>query len=187
MVVKNHSVAATLAVSSSDPAQGLQILQLEGVGNTLPTPATLVTPAAGATEASTTVLFGWNPGADVDGDLLAETLVLARSADFSGAASFPLTAAAGGTAGVALAGACGLLGFGLLRRRPLVALGLLLATLLTLCACGGGGGGGGLPAAAATLRLTGLQPGTTYFWKVQTSDSRGGVSESAVRQFTTGV
>lgn len=181
------SVAATLAVSSSDPAQGLQILQLEGVGNTLPTPATLVTPAAGATEASTTVLFGWNPGADVDGDLLAETLVLARSADFSGAASFPLTAAAGGTAGVALAGACGLLGFGLLRRRPLVALGLLLATLLTLCACGGGGGGGGLPAAAATLRLTGLQPGTTYFWKVQTSDSRGGVSESAVRQFTTGV
>jgi bacillopeptidase F len=181
------SVAATLAISSSDPAQGLQILQLEGVGNTLPSPATLVTPAAGATEATTTVLFGWNPGADGDGDLLAETLVLARSADFSGAASFPFTAAAGATAGVALAGACGLLGFGLLRRRPLVALGLLLATLLTLCACGGGGGGGGLPAAAATLRLTGLQPGTTYFWKVQTSDSRGGVSESAVRQFTTGV
>lgn len=180
------SVTASLAVTSTDPVQGVQTLQIEGIGNTPPSPATLVTPADGATEVTTTVVFGWNPGADVDGDLISEVLILARSADFSEAESFPLAAGAGATAGVALAGACGLLGFGLLRRRPLVVVGLLLATLLSLCACGGGGGAG-LPAAAATLRVTGLQPETSYFWKVQTTDSRGGVSESAVRQFTTGV
>ena len=183
------SVSASLAVSSTDPVQGVQTLQIEGIGNTPPSPATLVTPAAGATEATTTVVFGWNQGADVDGDLISEVLILARSADFSGASSFPLAATSGAPAKVALAGACGLLGFGLLRRYPLLAVGLLLAILLSLCACGGGGGGGGsaAPASAATLRLTGLQSGTTYFWKVQTTDSRGGVSESAVRQFTTGV
>lgn len=180
------SVAATLAVSSSDPAQGVQTLQLEGVGNTLPSPATLVTPVAGATEVPTTVLFGWNPGADGDGDVISEVLVLARSADFFGASSFPLAVAPAATAGVALAGACGLLGFGLLRRRPLLAVGVLLAVVLALSACGGGGGGGVSPVPTASLRLTGLQPGTTYFWKVQTTDSRGGVSESAPRQFTTG-
>ena len=181
-------VTASLAVSSTDPVQGVQTLQIEGIGNTPPSPATLVTPAAGATEATTTVVFGWNQGADVDGDLISEVLILARSADFSEASSFPLAASAGATGGVALAGACGLLGFGLLRRYPLLAVGLLLAIMLSLCACGGGGGGGSAaPASAATLRLTGLQSGTTYFWKVQTTDSRGGVSESAVRQFTTGV
>jgi len=180
------SVAATLAVSSTDPVQGVQTLQLEGVGNTLPSPATLVTPVAGASEVTTTVLFGWNPGADVDGDLISEVLVLARSADFSGASSFPLAATVGATAGVALAGACGLFCFGLLRRQPLVAVGLVLVIVLTLSACGGGGGGSALPASAVTLRVADLQPGTTYFWKVQTTDSRGGVSESSVRQFTTG-
>lgn len=188
---KLGSVTATVAVSSTDPAQGVQTLQLDGVGNTLPTPASLVAPLEGTAEPTTTVVFSWNPGADVEGDLITETLILARSADFSGAASFPLTATAGATAGVALAGACGLLGFGLLRRQPLLAVGLLLGLWLTLTACGGGGGGGGgggsvLPASTATLRLTGLQPGTSYFWKVQTTDSRGGVSESSVRQFTTG-
>lgn len=178
-------VSATLAVSSTDPVQGVQTLVLEGVGNTLPSPATLVTPADGGAELTTTVLFGWNPGADVDGDLISEALLLARSADFSDAASFPLTAADGAPAGVAVAGVCGLLGFGLLRRHPWLALVLLLGLGLSLAACGGAGGGGTL-SGAASLRLTELQPATTYFWKVQTTDSRGGVAESVVRRFTTG-
>lgn len=181
------SVSATVVVSSTDPAQGSQTLQLEGVGNHLPTPAILATPLNGASTAASEVVFSWTPGVDADGGPIAETLILAPNPDFFAATRFPVALAAGPPLGVLLAGVGGLFGVGLLRRQPLLAIGLALALLLSLAACGGGGGGGALPAAgSASLRVTDLQPGTTYYWKVQTSDSLGGTSESEVRRFSTG-
>lgn len=181
------SVTATVGVSSTDPAQGVQTLQLSGVGNHLPTPAVLATPLNGASLPTTTVVFSWNPGVDSDGDPVSETLVLARNPAFSAAASFPVAQLSGPAAGVLLAGVGGLFGLGLLRRHPLLAIALALSLVLTLVACGGGGGEGGLPSVGtASLRVADLQPGTLYYWKVQSSDSRGGVSESEVRQFTSG-
>lgn len=180
------TVTGSLGISSSDPNRGLATLQLQGIGNTLPVAATLVSPADGASGLATTVAFSWNPGSDADGEVPVETLVIARSPDFSGAASFPLTAARLPATGVLLAGGLGLVVAGTLPRRRLLAAALLLAVWLALGACGGGGGGDGFtPSGQAGLTLSGLQPGTTYHWKVQTADSLGGISESMVRRFTT--
>ena len=59
-----------------------------------------------------------------------------------------------------------------------------------LISCGGGGGDTSAvnpppTSNEVTKTLTGLQSGTTYYWKVVADDGKGGVAESEVRSFTT--
>jgi len=42
-----------------------------------------------------------------------------------------------------------------------------------------------VPPATASHTVTGLNPGTTYYWKVTANDGRGGVTDSVVWSFTT--
>ncbi len=67
---------------------------------------------------------------------------------------------------------------------------LLLALMAGGCSGGGGGGDDTAPAPeppqnSVTKTITGLQPGTTYYWKVIAEDDKGGRVESEVRSFTT--
>jgi hypothetical protein len=58
---------------------------------------------------------------------------------------------------------------------------LFLTFLLALISCGGGGPS---PTDEKSHTVSGLNPGTTYYWKVTVSDSIDTV-ESATRSFTT--
>ncbi|MCF6179804.1 MAG: S8 family serine peptidase, partial [Geopsychrobacter sp.] len=174
-----------LSINSNDPA-GSQVVHLSGIGNNAPPVASLLQPADGALDITRPVLFGWQRQADLDGDVVNDFLLLSELGDFSD--STPITAAL--PQGLVLLAGGGFF-WGLWRSRRdkgwmLLALFLGLALLQVSC----GGGGSASPAAAPVLsgeyQSTGLLPNTVYYWKVRSEDSRGGVSESAVRSFTTG-
>ncbi|MFN3739138.1 MAG: hypothetical protein ACK4TF_00500 [Thermodesulfovibrionales bacterium] len=50
---------------------------------------------------------------------------------------------------------------------------------------GGTGGGGNPPSQEVSYTVSGLQNGTTYYWKVVADDGKGGVTESELYKFTT--
>ncbi len=95
-----------------------------------------------------------------------------------------------------MAGAGGLWLFGALaaaRRQRRRALLLLVAAFALLVACSGGGSDGGEPRPSEpppagevmSETLPGLAAGTTYYWKVISTDARGATAESPVFRFTT--
>lgn len=59
-----------------------------------------------------------------------------------------------------------------------------LAIIGLVSNCGGGGGSAPAPTDEVSHTISGLKPGTTYYWKVSASDGIDTV-ESAVRSFTT--
>lgn len=132
------------------------------------------------------VAFSWHRDADPDGDTVIDYLLISVSGDFSG--SIPITT---GLSPAALMLAGGFCMLGLWRRRkkrgwcllPLV----VLLSLLQL-SCGGGGSAASVPVPLVDtgeyLHET-LEANTTYYWKIRSENSRGGISESAVWTFTT--
>jgi len=179
------SFSDLLTITSDDPRTPVLNVTLQGIGNSPPAPAVLLSPSDGATLAGTSVLLTWFQEADPDGDPLTQTLFYADNDLFF--PSFPpiVVALNAPVSGVLLAGSGLLLGLALLRRRSRPLLFLLLAGLLGLSAsCGGSAGGSGLPAANQSYSLSGLPPGTTYYWKIQTDDGQGGAVESPIRSFT---
>lgn len=180
--------SASLAVLSDATDRARVTVDLTGTGNTLPVAPDLLAPDNSA-RTGRDVTFSWLPASDADGDSIAQFLVYSSRADFSPATSVPVgtvpaaALAAGGLALFALAA-------GLIRRRKLALLVMISGFLLLMVSCGGGGGGGDggtdenlLPADAQSETVTGLVPGTTYYWKMLARDSRGGETESEVRSF----
>ena len=174
--------AADLLILSDDPA-GPQTLTLTGLGNTPPAAAQLLEPSDGAAGLDVPVQFLWRRGGDPDGGAVDEFLLISVHGDFSD--STPISAALP-VAGLLLTG--GVWGMVIVpwrRRRYWLLLALAFCLLALSC---GGGGGSAAPANAPSggeFLSGGLQPATTYYWKVRTVDSLGGSSESAVRTFTT--
>ncbi len=182
-------VAGSLAVTSNDPQSPL-VIDVSAVGNTPPPRAELLSPVQNASVAGDSVTFRWNQPPDADGDDVASLVLFDTSGEFPDpdtAEPDPISAALLGGSGFAL--------FFLVarRRRILPVLGALAAGAILLAACNGSGGGGDgeilpdpvIPEVERRATVTGLQSGTTYYWKVQTTDVRGAVVESPVRQFTT--
>ena len=65
---------------------------------------------------------------------------------------------------------------------------LILAAGMMLSACGGtqpNHENVAVDADELSVTISGLNPGTTYFWKVMAVDSQGNITESEVRSFTT--
>jgi hypothetical protein len=170
-----------LVISSNgnDPQLPLRTLAVTGIGNSLPPPAQLLTPVINATGLASSVTFSWIQGDDLDGDALTKTLFLGPNLN-----DRTIIVAAVGTSGILIT-ATGFFFWPLSgRRRQLLAAGIVVMLGL-MVACGGGGGGGTPVASPDSIVVTGLSPDTTYYWKLRTEDSRGGVSESEVRKFTT--
>lgn len=158
--------------------------------NTPPPAATLLTPVDEAVNVSSPVTFSWAQAADVDGDTISNRLLLSDSPHFIPLNPIDVITAKASSSSVLFAG-CGLIAAALLlRRRMIRGFRLLLAVLATLLvlSCGGGGGGSGAVIVGDVITYEHpiqLSTGTTYYWKVQSEDIRGAVTESTVRSFTT--
>ncbi len=159
--------------------------------NTPPVAPQLVAPSDKAT-VDPDVTFRWLPASDADGDSIAQFLVYSTQADFATETTRQVDSV---PAAVQEAAACGLIGLlvaGLLRRRHRWTALLVFAVLITILTSCGGGGGGDDPAVVEdspvlagteSLTISGLMPGTTYYWKMIARDSRGAETESSVWSF----
>jgi len=177
------SSTGQMTINSNDPRQPLRVLSVSGSGNTLPPPAQLLTPANNTLRVTSPVTFSWLQGSDPNGDELTLTLLLDTDPHFDPAARTILVFAAG-TSGVLIASSGLFLWPRAAKRRRQWLLAGVLVLLGLMVACGGGGGGATI-APSDTIVVTNLSPATTYYWKVRTVDSHGGVSESDVWSFST--
>ncbi len=187
------SYADSLAIRSSDPDQAVTTLQLLGAGNTPPPAPQLVSPTDGASGIAVPVVLEWTQAPDADDDTIAHSVRISERSDF--ADSDPQQARISGRrSAVLLAGAGGLFFFGLgagaINRRRLACL-FLAAALTLLVACGGGSDSSAdnssapPPTDVLSETVTDLAAGTTYYWKVVSTDTRGATVESPVFSFTT--
>jgi hypothetical protein len=178
------SSVAQINITSNDPRQPQRTLAVAGIGNSLPPPAQLLTPANNANFLVSPVTFSWHQPVDPDGDALTQTLLIDTDPHFDPPAR-TIFAAAGRTPAGVLVATIGLFLWprsGQRRRQLLIAGGLVLLGLLVAC---GGGGGGTTIAPTNSIAVNNLAAATTHYWKVRSVDTHGGVSESEVRSFTT--
>jgi hypothetical protein len=194
----------SFGIPSNDPDEGLITVSVSGSGlpaytNNPPSQAILVSPANGQQGLGPDLTFIWEPSTDPDGDPVSYELHVSDSSSFTGSLVIHVAgvqregvkyAAAGGQlAGLFLAGIAFAGGLG---RRRMIALLVVLMVFagMLLASCGGGGSGfslsgGGTPDNALSQYVSGLQPGTTYHWKVVAYDDQGASSESETRTFST--
>lgn len=175
--------SGSLIVPCDDPVNGSIDVLLTGTGNSSPLPATLIAPAAGAV-ISRPVTFSWAQVADSDGDAISTALLIAvMGHSFEQSTPIVVTTVEEEVNRVLFAG-CGLFAVAaLLLRRNLRLLIVSVAALLVL-SCGGDGGSV-IAGEVITYEQTGLNPDTTYYWKIVSTDARGAVAESPVWHFTT--
>lgn len=176
-----------LTIPSNDPVDASVTVTVSGVGNTPPPAANLLSPANDAVDISRPVTFSWAQVADADGDTILNTLLFSESPDFIPFSSIDVVTAVADSSAVLFAG-CGLFATALLfRRRHYRSLRLVLIVLsaFVVLSCGSGGSGGGIAGDIISYEHNGLLSGTTYYWKVQSTDTSNGVAESVVYRFTT--
>ncbi len=182
-------VSAELVEAPPEPEPG------DEEDNAAPMAPSLLSPADGASDLDTTVDFRWSESTDADGDAVTYELTVCDNEDFSGCQAETVTASTAPLQQIpgALVWPAVMFGAVLLRKRKelLLVFALLLTPLLPACG-------------ADTVvdqdkkvdvdddvlegigkTVTGLQPGTTYWWKVTAVDARGARAESSVRSFST--
>lgn len=158
--------------------------------NHMPTAPGLLTPQDGATGIDpASVTFSWNTATDADGDAIRYQFYLSEDQGFAGCT--PVNVGSKSAGSVHMAGFYGagiflcLLLAGLrkrLRRIPVVCLALLLCVF---AACSDSSDTPAPENQTMSHIETGLNPATTYYWKVTANDGQGGVRTSDVRSFTT--
>ena len=155
----------------------------------------LVFPVDGQTGLPATVEFRWNASVDPDGDPVTYLFFLDTDPSFAGTVPVPVspagTASAAGSVLPFMLPAAGLALSGTTRRSGQVRMALALLLLLAILpvfavpGCGGGGGTPGPGAQVVAHPVSGLAPGTVYFWKVAADDGTDS-TESATGSFSTG-
>jgi hypothetical protein len=173
-------------------------ININAVGNTLPSRPRLLSPALDGNAESSAVTFEWNKASDVNGDALDYELVLCRDenlldcevhqvADSVAAQQFIFTVG-GSTAGLLM---IGLVGAGANRRRKLLHWITIAVVVVILNACSDATeqvsqAGPGKPGQnVMRYTVTGLEADSEYFWRIAVDDGRGGYTESEVRSFRT--
>lgn len=181
-----------LQQSVADLSTQIAAIEDKVYNNSAPTAPVLVSPQINASGLTTTVDLKWTPSTDADGDTIRYSVTVCENQDFSGCAPevvAPVSpsmifAGLGSGAGILL-----LFGAGIpqlrSRRRRWVYAACLLSTAMLVAACSSGGSGNAgenLPTLSHTL--TGLNPGTKYYWRVTATDFIDS-SSSGVGNFTT--
>lgn len=187
---------ASLDITSDDPDEGTVSVALSGTAlavtaNNPPPQPVLVYPADGQVGLPTTLTFAATRVTDPDGDPVSYALHYCTDPDpVNNCAPVQLTAVGKGPGRHAGTGvgtslllvAAVLAGSGAaLRRRTLLAAVLALATMLLVASCADNSGGG---ASLLNYEVTGLTPGTDYYWAVVASDGTAETA-SAVSTFHT--
>ena len=186
-------------IPSNDPDEKDVTIQLSGgsvpgAGNVPPSKPRHRFPADGQKDLETALTMRWEAASDPDGDQITYEVQLATDTSFSSNMIVAGgTIASGRSAGTLYASSgLGILFFGFaFTRRGRNGLFIFLAVLVlagtgfVACSSSGGGSAVATPTADVTRQVSGLQQGTTYFWKVIASDGKGGVAESDVTAFTT--
>lgn len=156
----------------------------------------LISPTDGETGLDTTVTFVWGPSNDPEGDPLSYSVTVCEDDSFEGCDPIAVASALpSGMGNIAFAGyGIGFLMAGIVlisgirnRRTVLMVMGLIILTGMLQVSCSSGGGGGGDDPSVDTLshQVSGLNPATTYSWKVSVDDGQGNIIESSVRTFST--
>ena len=183
--------------------------------NSPPSKPLLVSPDANSRDLATTVDFIWKRSKDKDGDKVNYRLYYGTSLDFQGEDTQVIDIASSASNNTSTSNAAYVKAFGVLpgtmlllgfavvgtlpkRKRDALLIALLITGSLFLTQCGGGDKGStGVDKtgtdkttiinteSSISYTATGLQPDTTYYWKVVASDGRGQQTESEVRSFTT--
>jgi hypothetical protein len=160
-------------------------------------------PSNGASGLDTSVTFMWHQSTDPNEDMITYKLTYCTNQDFAECVPITVTsysnqniyyASYGNFMGLLLGGVIitGCIG----GRKKCVSLMMVLIIAGTLSSsCGGGPGGGGSNSIHASSHatsnnavyhtVTGLNPDTTYYWKVTADDSNGGISDSEIWSFRT--
>jgi hypothetical protein len=190
-IAANPNCSNFLAASSSiNPDDSLSYLQLTIVGDPCsnsPSAPELSSPDNGETGIGSSVTLKWKESTDPDDDDVSYRVILCDNENLSGCEGTTVASVVKSNETYALAGLTGipaiilaLFAFGglNLRRRAYLLLILFVltsaATIQLSCSSSG-----------PSYKATGLNPGSTYYWKVLASDGKGGVSSSETWNFTT--
>lgn len=196
--------SAMLVVSSDDPDEAAVSVALTGTGlsaltNNAPTVPVLVFPANGQAGLGTDMAYRWKKSQDPDGDTVTYRVYYCTDPSFNDCAPVSVADRGAPQAFYASAALPGLLLIGTIFAVPQSGRKKFILLMTTLTVIGGGivacGNGGESAPKASDIPLTssdelshamsGLNAGTTYYWKVVADDGKGGTAESAVWSFTT--
>jgi hypothetical protein len=183
----------TFDIPSNDPSTPAVTVSVSGTGvNNPPTAPTLVSPADGATGVGTATTLTWTRSTDPDNDPVAYHLYNCTDKTF--ATCTPVDVASNGMTGIYFAGS-GLLFVGFVFARggrtrklilmPMIAMLLMTGALFTSCGNSGGVSSTPTTSTAITHQVSGLTSATTYYWKVEADDGKGGLASSPTWSFTT--
>jgi hypothetical protein len=193
----------TFSIESNDPLTPAIAFTVSGTGtaagagNRPPSAPALLLPTNGQTGLGTTVAFSWTNAVDPDGDIVTRRVKNCPDPNILAAGCAPVDVASAGASGLAFAG-LGSLGAGIIligfmagsgskrSRKALLMIAVVLLTGAVFMSCSSGGGNGTVVPTEGQFTVTGLTPGTTYYWKVVADDGRGGTSSSETRNYTTG-
>jgi uncharacterized repeat protein (TIGR01451 family) len=180
----------TMDIPSGDPDRPIVVGRLTGTGtapDAPPQPPAPVYPENGATDVPTDLTLIWGQSADPEGADVTYSVTLCEDPALAGCTPRPVGKGLPGGGAALLVGMGGLAG--LVSRRRLAAAALLAAGLALAAGCAGSssdGGGAPVPGAGqAGQAVTGLKPGTTYYWQVTASDPGGNTASGPIRSFTT--
>jgi len=184
----------------SDVATVSVDIRASGGGNIAPSKPKLVSPVQDDVVDPSNAVFKWQPSSDPDSiNLTYKIAVCLDDPTVTCAPTTVITTAFFGRTNIYAISAPGvglfLYVFGAKRRRKnwpkLIYIGIFAATLIS---CSNGtenavpGNNNVLPPVMSELlsyKLTNLNPGVTYYWKVIVSDNSNGVAESVIQKFAT--
>jgi len=195
----NAASSDTFDVPNNDPDTPTITITLTGsglsaTGNNPPSVPVLTSPANGATVPGTSVSLVWQRSTDVDGDAVTYHVTNCANAAFTGCTPVDVASAAPSALLFAGLGSFGagiiLVGFvagsGLKRSRKTMLLMIALLLMGALFMSCSKSSDDGPPAPVETqFTVSGLAPGTPYFWKVVADDGKGGTSTSVTWSYTT--
>ena len=204
----------TFDIPSNDTDENPVIVSVNGRGlssasNNPPSVFQLLFPADNQEGVGTTVEFRWKKSADPDGDTVTYDIYVCEDgnlttgcitgADIAFLRNDGIYYAGIGSygAGMLLSGIVLILRGGVRDRKKILMPAAMIAIAVTLLiSCGGGGGGDGSGGAVTpsngggssnqvSYTVSGLNTGTSYYWKAVAKDGNGGETDSSLWSFDT--